>query len=83
MQAKEKKRLAIVAINKEVYAAKLKLDELREKRKEMAADYKGLVRERGMLKEEMLKIPPAEGEPGFASATEQVSRVPDQADGAK
>ena len=84
----------------------------------MAADYKGLVREMGMLKEEMLKTPPAEveaasvvhlsdidahsesqisglwpkgeadlmlteGETGFASATEQVSRVPDQADRAK
>ena len=60
MQTKEKKRLAIVAID--VCAAKLKLDELREKRKEMAADYKGLVREMGMLKEEMLKTPPAEVE---------------------
>ena len=62
MQTKEKKRLAIVAIDKDVYAAKLKLDELREKRKEMAADYKGLVKEMGMLKEEMLKTPPAEVE---------------------
>ena len=42
VQTKEKKRLAIVAIDKEVYAAKLKLDELRETRKEMAMDYKGL-----------------------------------------
>ena len=118
MQTKEKKRLAIVAIDKDVYAAKLKLDELREKRKEMAADYKGSVREMGMPKEEMLKTAPAEveaasvvhlsdigadaeshisglwpkgetdlmlteGETGFTSATEQVSRVPDQADRAK
>ena len=118
VQTKEKKILAIVAIDKDVYAAKLKLDELREKPKEMAADYKGLVREMGMLKEEMLKTPPAEveavsvvnlsdidadsesnisglwpkgetdlilteGETGFTSATEQVSRVPDQADRAK
>ena len=118
VQTKEKKRLAIVAIDKDVCAAKLKLDELREKRKEMAADYKGLVKEMGMLKEEMLKTPPAEveaasvvnlsdidadsesnisglwpkgetdlmlteGGTGFTSATEQVSRVPDQADRAK
>ena len=120
VQVKEKKRLAIVAIDKEVYAAKLKLDELREKRKEMAMDYKGLVKEMGMLKEEMLKTPPAEveaasvvhlsdidadseshisglwpkgepelmlteGETGYASAsaTEQVCRVPDQADRSK
>ena len=118
VQTKEKKRLAIVAIDKDVCAAKLKLDELREKRKEMASDYKGLVKEMGMLKEEMLKTPPAEveaasvvnlsdvdadsesnisgmwpkgdtdlmlteGETGFTSATEQVNRVPDQADRAK
>ena len=118
VQTKEKKRLAIVAIDKDVCAAKLKLDELREKRKEMAADYKGLVKEMGMLKEEMLKTPLAEveaasvvnlsdidadsesnisglwpkgetdlmlteGETGFTSAMEQVSRVPDQADRAK
>ena len=62
MQTKEKKRLAIVAIDKEVYAAKLKFDELREKHKEMTMDYKGLVKEMGMLKEEMLKTPPAEVE---------------------
>ena len=118
VQTKEKKRLATVAIDKEVYAAKLKLDELGEKRKEMAADYKCLVKEMGMLKEEMFKTPPAEveaasvvhlsdidadseshisglwpqggtdlmlteGETGYARATEQVCRVPDQADRAK
>ena len=61
-RSRRKKRLAIVALDKEVYAAKLKLDELRGKRKDMAMDYKGLVKEMGMLKEEMLKTPPAEVE---------------------
>ena len=52
--------LAIVAIDKDVYAAKLKLDKLREKRKEMAADCKGFGQGDGHAQEEMLKTPPAE-----------------------